>query len=197
MKKHIIVSLGLTTILLAGIGLASARISNPPATSSVDTSAFMTKASNLSDLVSAATSRVNLFGTSTAGYFLKYSGSDWTASAPTPNPVNFIIENPTASENDGIFIFNTTSTITKVMAVNKTTGDSVTFGLGYGSSRATATSSLTQVLSGTTATVTATTTPTTITLNGTPTPGLGNVLIFYTTAASSSQFTLTAYFNEN
>lgn len=111
-------------------------------------------------------------------------------------PIQWVIENPTASENDSHFIFRVASTISSCAAVNKTHGDTVTFGLGYSSSRGTATSSLTQVMSST-QTVTATTTPATITLNGTLTPGANNPLIFYTTAASSTQFTLTCFYSEN
>ncbi len=110
-------------------------------------------------------------------------------------PIQFIIENPTATENDAIFIFNATSTITKVTAVNKSQGDTVTFGLGYSTSRATATSSLSNLFSSA-QTVTATTTPVTLTINGSSTPGTNNPLIFWTTAASSTQFTLTGYYNE-
>lgn len=111
-------------------------------------------------------------------------------------PIQWIIENPTASENDAVFIFNNASTITKVRAVNKSAGDTVTFGLGWGSNRSAATSTLTNLFAA--QTVTATTTPTTITPTAaSSTPSANNVLIFWTTAASSTQFTLTAYYDES
>ena len=111
-------------------------------------------------------------------------------------PVQFIIENPTASENDNIFIFNTTSTITKVLAVNKSAGDTVTFGLGYSTSQATATSSLTNLFDA--QTITSTSTPVSISLTAaSSTPGLHNVLKFWTTAAASTQFTISIYYSEN
>lgn len=111
-------------------------------------------------------------------------------------PIQWIIENPTASENDAIFIFRSTSTVTGCNAVNKTTGDTVTFGLGYSSSRGTATSSLTNLFAA--QTITATTTPTNITPTAaSSTPGANNPLIFWTTAASSTQFTLSCFYNEN
>jgi hypothetical protein len=109
---------------------------------------------------------------------------------------SWIIENPTAAEDIPIMIFNATSTITKVKAVNKTSGDTITFNLGYGSSRATATSSLTNVFSSN-QTVTATTTVSSLSLTGTLTPGTNNILRFYTTAASTSQFTLDVCYREN
>lgn len=110
-------------------------------------------------------------------------------------PIQWIIENPTASENDNVFIFNTSSTITKVLAVNKSVGDTITFGLGYSTSQGTATSSLTNLFAATT--VTSTSTPVSISLTAaSSTPGANNVLKFWTTAASSSQFTLTAFYEE-
>lgn len=111
-------------------------------------------------------------------------------------PIQFIIENPTASENDAVFVFNNASTITKIRAVNKSVGDTVTFGMGWGSNRSTATSSLTNLFAA--QTVTATTTPTVITPTAaSSTPSANNVLIFWTTAASSTQLTLTAYYDES
>ncbi len=111
-------------------------------------------------------------------------------------PIQFIIEYPSASEKDGIFIFNASSTIRKVTAVNKTAGDTVTFNLGYSNSMATATSSLNKLFSSNQV-VTSTTTPTVFTINASSTPSTGNVLQFFTTAASSTQFILTAYYTED
>lgn len=112
------------------------------------------------------------------------------------HPIQFIIESPSAAEKDGIFIFNASSTLRKVTAVNKTAGDTVTFNLGYSNSMATATSSLNKLFSSNQV-VTSTTTPTVLTINASSTPSTGNVLQFFTTAASSTQFILTAYYTED
>ncbi|MCL4400047.1 hypothetical protein M1506_02095 [Patescibacteria group bacterium] len=103
----------------------------------------------------------------------------------------FTIEYPTASENDTMMIFNSSTTIKSCYAVNKTAGDTVTWGIGYSSSRATATSSLSQVVSATT--TTATTTPVYYAVSSSS-PLTGYPLIFYTTAASSTQFTVSCQY---
>lgn len=137
-----------------------------------------------------------LQGGTTNEYYHLTSAQASTVGKAINAPIQFIIESPTASEKDGIFIFNATSTINKITAVNKSAGDTVTFGLGYSSSMATATSSLNQLFSSA-QTVTATTTPVTLTINASSTPNTGNVLQFWTTAASSTQFILTGYYSEN
>ncbi len=111
-------------------------------------------------------------------------------SSTSTSPINFIIEYPTASENDAIHIFNASSTIKSCYAVNKSLGDTVTWGLGYSSSRATATSSLSLVAASTTV---STTTPVSYAISSSS-PVTGNALIFYTTAASSTQFTLSCQY---
>ena len=115
------------------------------------------------------------------------NGSGGGITAATSS-ISFTIEYPTASENDAIWIAPVAATITNCYAVNKTTGDSVTMGLGYASSRATATSSLTSVVAG--VSVTATTTPATLSIVSS-TPSAGYPLILWTTAASSTQLTVT------
>ena len=109
---------------------------------------------------------------------------------------SWVIENPTAIEDIPILVFNNTSTITKVRAVNKTTNDTVTFNLGYGPSRATATSSLFKTFTSAQA-VTATTTISSVSINASSTPNNGDILRFFTTAASSTQFTLDVCYREN
>lgn len=121
----------------------------------------------------------------------------------------FVIENPTASEDDAFYIFDVTSTIRSVYAVNKTAGDTATINLVHAGSRSQATSSAKQVFAAYTA-ITATSTPacyasptTTLCSTGTfgtnasTTVSAGSVLRFITSAASSSQFTLTFYYTEN
>lgn len=112
------------------------------------------------------------------------------------HPFQWTIEYASTSENSNIFIFNATSTINKIVAVNKTAGDTITFNLGYSSSRATATGSLNKLFSSN-QTVTSTTTPTVLTINASSTPNTGDSLIFFTSAASSTEFTLTGYYSEN
>jgi hypothetical protein len=109
---------------------------------------------------------------------------------------SWVIENPTATEDIPIMVFNNTSTITKVKAVNKTTGDTLTFNIGYGPSRATATSSLPKLFTSN-QTVTATTTISSLTINSSSTPNNGDILRFYITAASTSQLTLDVCYREN
>lgn len=128
--------------------------------------------------------------------FLKTNSSGNVATSSLQHPIQWIIESPTTSENDAIFTFRATSTVSSCNAVNKTNGDTLTFGLGYSSSRGTATSSLTNMFAA--QTVTATTTPVEITPTAaSSTPGRLNTLIFWTTAASSTQFTLTCFYDEN
>ena len=146
------------------------------------------------DYLSSSTSYVSSL---TASSSIGLSTSTGTVNIGAKNyPLQWIIESPSASENDAIFTFNATSTITACNAVNKSAGDTVTFGLGYSSSRATATSSLSNLFTSA-QTVTATTTPVALTINGSSTPGSLNPLIFWTTAASSTQFTLTCFYAEN
>lgn len=108
----------------------------------------------------------------------------------------FTIENSSSSEDIPVMRFNATSTITKVLAINKTAGDTVTFNLGFGSSRATATSSLQKVFTSN-QTVTATTTMSSLTVNGSSTPATGDIMRFFTTSASSTQFSFDVCYREN
>lgn len=100
---------------------------------------------------------------------------------------SFVIEFPTATENDAIWIANAAATIKSCYAVNKSNLDSVTMGIGVSSTRASATTTLVQIA---TSTVTATTTPVQLTILSSTIPATWP-LIFWTTAASSTQLTLT------
>jgi hypothetical protein len=119
---------------------------------------------------------------------------------------SFVIENPSATEDDAFLIFDTTSTITKVMAVNKSTGDTATFNLVHATSRNQATSTASKLFASYQA-VTATTTAScfavattttcgtgTFGANASTTVATGSTLRLSTTAASSSQFTLTVWY---
>jgi len=129
------------------------------------------------------------------------------STATTPVYSNsFVIESPTATEDDYFMTFNATSTIQKVYAVNKSTGDTVTFNLIFNGSRQTSTSTASKLFSSYTA-VTSTTTPscyaaatTTSCATGTfgatasttvPTNG---IMRLSTTAASSTQFGFTIWY---
>ncbi len=171
-----------STIATAGGLLAANNLSDVSSTStSANNLAALKKANNLSDVSSTSTALANLGGITKSSVL---------------RPFQFVIESATSTENDAIFIFNATSTINKITAVNKSLNDTITFGLGYSANRQTATSSLNNLFTSA-QTVTATTTPVILTINASSTPNTGDNLIFWTTAASSTQFTLTGYYSEN
>lgn len=180
---------GLAILVSSMTGIAPVKygaVYNPPAatvlsSSTISTAGGMIKTNNLSDVSSTSTALSNIGGIT--------KSSVW-------RPFQFVIESATSTENDAIFIFNATSTINKITAVNKSLNDTITFGLGYGANRQTATSSLNNIFTSA-QTVTATTTPAILTINASSTPNTGDNLIFWTTAASSTQFTLTGYYSEN
>ena len=115
-------------------------------------------------------------------------------------PIQWTIENPTSTESDFLFNFNTTSTITKVIVSQKSTGDVWT---GWNMAAATSSASATTTLSNlfTTAQLSSRTTTTqTYTPNSNTVAGLGYVLRLFNTSAtapSSSQWSATIYYNEN
>ena len=127
-------------------------------------------------------------GTTTPGYKLTISGDTNITKS-----LYFTIENPSATEDISLQIFNSTSTIRKIWAVNKTAGDTATFNFVFGNNRNTATSSASPVFSSY-QTETSTTTATSYTSFASSTISGGDILRFITTAASSSQFTFTIYY---
>lgn len=120
----------------------------------------------------------------------------------TSTPIQWIMENPTATEDDAVFIFNQTSTIRELYAVNKSGGDSVTFNYLLCSSRTAASSTCGHLFSGansgaagnvtSTASTTADYYPTLVPFAST-TARRGDILRFVTTVASSSQLTHTLW----
>ncbi|MCL4399790.1 hypothetical protein M1506_00745, partial [Patescibacteria group bacterium] len=78
-----------------------------------------------------AGTNVTIATSSTSTTINASGGSGSTSTSIT----TFTIEYPTASENDTMMIFNASSTIKSCYAVNKTAGDTVTWGIGYSSSR--------------------------------------------------------------
>lgn len=107
--------------------------------------------------------------------------------------IDFVIENPSASEDNYMRTFLATSTITRVFAVNKTLNDTVTWNLRSDLSRQ---SSNFNLLAANQAT-TATTTPSQYTSFASSTIAKNAVMRFITSAASSSQFGLTVCYQEN
>jgi hypothetical protein len=140
-----------------------------------------------------------LLATDGSGYVIATSTPSSSGSVSSSTNIKtayFLIENPTATEDDAFFIFNATSTITKVSGVNKTNGDTVTFNLYHYPARNTATSSADQVFA-TFQTITTTATPSTLTSFASSSASTNDVLRFVTSAASSSQFLITVNYYEN
>ena len=113
-----------------------------------------------------------------------------TGSIAVSRTTPFIIENATSTEDDYVITFDSTSTITKIFAVNKKQGDTITWNLLHDPSRTAATSSAWHVFSAD-QTTTATTTPDILTTFASSTVNQNSVMRFYTSAASSSQFGIT------
>lgn len=115
-------------------------------------------------------------------------------------PIQFIVENPTSTENDFVFSFNTTSTITKVIVAQKATGDVWTgWNMAAATSSASATTTLSNLFTANQLSSRTTTTQT-YTPNGTTVAPLGSVLRIFNTSAtapSSSQWSATIYYDEN
>ncbi len=124
--------------------------------------------------------------TSTLEY---YDGTNILALNPT-STLQWIIENPTSTEDDAFWIADMNGKITRIAAVNKSTGDTVTFNVVWNASRSNASSTSKAAFTSNQA-VTATTTASILTINGSTTFAAGDVFRFVTSAASSSQFTMT------
>lgn len=120
-------------------------------------------------------------------------GNQYVLNSEKCSAPAFTIENPTTSESIAVMIFNATSTITKVRAVNKTLGDTCTFNLNYRSARNAAG---TNVFSSGQA-ITSTTTPKILTTFSNATPNANDLLIFTTSAASSTEFMFDVCWREN
>lgn len=124
-----------------------------------------------------------------------------TAASSEQCRTDFLIENPTATEDNYITTFNTTSTITKLYSVHKSTGDAVTFNFIWAANRTAASSSVgMRHLFTANATSTATTTvdvfPTKTAFAST-TVDAGMVMRQVTSVASSTQWGVTLCWTEN
>lgn len=112
------------------------------------------------------------------------------------NSFDFTIENPTASEDDSMHLFRVTSTIVRVMAVHKSAGDTSTFNLVWGPSRNTAAASSRHLFAAN-STSTSTSTPDIYTTFASSTVDASTAIRLVTSAASSSQWTITVYYQDN
>jgi hypothetical protein len=159
--------------------------------------AAITAGTNLSfsgatlNFVGFATTTVNTLsfvGTSATTYYLN----------PEHLIYPFYIENPAANENDGLWIANATTTITKILCVNtKGTTDSANVNLIWDSSAATATSSAASKVFTDFTSCNATTTPMSMSINGSSTVPTNFVLRFITSTASTSGMTLSIFGRDN
>lgn len=125
-------------------------------------------------------------GISSATGTLNFFDGMYDALSPTSTK-EFIIENPTASEDDAFYIAPFSGRVTAVNAVNKSNGDTVTFNIQWGQSRASTTAQGAKSAFTANQAVTATTTLSSVSVNGSSTFIYGDIFRFITSAASSSQ----------
>lgn len=123
---------------------------------------------------------------SATGTFNFYDGT-YDALSPTSTK-EFIIENPSTSEDDAFFIAPFKGKITAVNAVNKTHSDTVTFNIQWAQSRSSTTAQGAKSAFTSNQAVIATTTISSPSVNGSSTFNYGDVFRFITSAASSTQF---------
>lgn len=160
------------------------------------TSAVITGTAKVNGTTTLATTTISklTLPNVTANSFLATDASGNVIATTTPSipstatsTFSFVIEYPNVGENDAIWIAPAAATVKACYAVNKSGGDTVTMGIGYSTSRSTATSSLTQIA---TSTVTATTSPASLTILNSSIAA-GDPVIFWTGNASSTQFSIT------
>ncbi len=107
----------------------------------------------------------------------------------------FVIESPNNTEDDAIMTFDSASTLRKVYAVNKASGDTVTYNLCFDTDRSKSTSTCSYMAFTNYLTITATSTPSSTTAFATSSVPAGGVLRFLTAGtASSTQFNITIYY---
>lgn len=178
--------LGLT-LLGAVIVFASANatISNPPQTATIDTSTFMLKASNLSDLASTTIARANLGVDLTKSN--NYKTIQWSASYATSTSVF----------DDPMFTFKNNVTIDNVYVSSRDAANTVSWNLLYSTDPTTATSTAFKLFSSTQTTTSTPTSARNLTTFASSTPSAGMTLRMYSEAASSSLTTWTIYYREN
>ena len=175
-KKAQLLSL-IALVVLASWGMANAGIYNPPSPGG-SSSGGLTAANNLSDLAASSTARTNL-------------------GLTRKQPVQWTIESPTSTSADISFIALETSTISDLLVVNKTNGDTVAFNWAICSSAAAATSTcghLFAIDSTSTASTTPNVYPARAAFASTTIPAGWMLRPYFSSPASSSQFTQTLYY---
>lgn len=184
--------------LLATATTSPGTLTLTPTTTPVYTSVSSTQATH----TMVTTTQIAITGLGTSGC-LRLNGSTAVATTSCPGTFQFIIEQPVVDENDAIFIPRTTSTLDKVIVTQKYTTSNIaptlTWNVGWASStsRSAVTSSLYEAFSSAQVTV-ATTSPSVLIPNGSTTlPALAPLIFWTTGTASSTQFSMTAYYHEN
>lgn len=200
--------LGLALLLIAT--QSSARISNPPATQTIDTSTFALKTSNLSDLASSTAARLNLgLGLTDSPFFAGVTTTNALFTNATTTKLNGYTPSrlakrtiqwsasfatSTSSYYDPIFVFDSTSTILKVYENSTSTGNTLTYNLYYGSSNLPK-AGMTKVFSSD-RTIGPLAAPQQTTTFAASTPCAGCALFIDQTNASSTLTTITIYYEE-
>lgn len=182
---HVIGGLTITGVSdLQGI-----TFTNATGTGNIQTATGIFTTSVSTTLASATNiSFTNATGTNATITTLKdVSGNSYVTS--TTSTLQIFVETETGVNDNGIWVADFAGTVVAVKAVNKTDSDTVTFNLGWGASRGTATTSLKKAFTAY-QTVTATTTPSTLTINGSTTFAVGDVFRYFTSAASSTEVSI-------
>lgn len=113
----------------------------------------------------------------------------------------FVIQNVTSTVSDEpIWFAGATSTITKLMSVNLTSGDTMTFNIIWGTSRNTASSSAQHLFTNNVTSTSNTTLdafPTLVAFASTTVPANSVVRLLSTSAASSTEFSVSLCYREN
>ncbi|MDP3956415.1 MAG: prepilin-type N-terminal cleavage/methylation domain-containing protein [bacterium] len=138
-----------------------------------------------------------LVATGTLGYILTTTSTVPYVSWEKSDEKNtyFMIENPAVGEDDVIMTFDKASTLKKIYAVNKSSGDTFTWNLCSAASRVQATSTCDRLAFSSYNVTTGNTTPTSYTSFGTSSISAGDVMRLVGTSASTSQFNITIYYS--
>ncbi len=176
------------------------------AASSSGTSFFKISANGTTTIVgqliipAAAATVLNATGqiavNTTAGTLSFYDGTRQSYLNPMKS-IPFTFENPGTNEDEMMQIFSATSTIDKILCVNKKGNDLVNINLVWDNSVLTATSSVTSRLFTSFQACNGTTTPTSLTSFASTTVNSLQTLRLITSTASTSQVNFTIFYHEN